>query len=95
MLRVRSNSSVGGAFEPAGDAAADQRAPAGDVAAVCHSLGRALVEPGFGQVAAVHGVDEREADAEDVIAEVADRALALGRDRVELRAIEASDQRLR
>jgi hypothetical protein len=46
-------------------------------------------------MAAVHGVDEREADAEDVIAEVADRALALGGDRVELVSIEPGHQRLR
>src|SRR6185503_4468243 len=85
---------LAGALEPAGDAPAHERAPAGDVAAVPHIDRRPLLEPRVRHAAPVHGVDEREADPEDVEGQIADGALALGRHDVELAGVEAGHQRL-
>src|SRR5437899_4024485 len=65
------------ALEPAADPGAHERTVARDRRAVAQVGGRPLPEPSLGELAQVHPVHEAERQPEDVVGEVAERAVTL------------------
>src|SRR2546422_2849861 len=65
------------ALEPAADPGADERTVTRDRRAVAQVDRRPLPEPSLGELSQVHPVHEAERQPEDVVGEVAERAVAL------------------